>query len=85
MRDLAERKGYRLVHAELSGVNAFFVRSDLAEPFLAPDEVAVRGGPNYFQSGYRHPPAEPGRRYLDVDTAQLVDAASLPAATNDRS
>ena len=31
LRSLADTKGYRLVHTELSGVNAFFVRADLGE------------------------------------------------------
>ena len=58
LQALAERKGYRLVHTELSGVNAFFVRADLAaEAFPDPADVAVRGTPNYYQRGYRHPEA----------------------------
>jgi hypothetical protein len=76
LRTLGDRKGYRLVHTELSGCNAFFVRDDLGgEAFLEPTEVAVRGAPNYYQSGYRHPPAVPGRRYLDLDTNEQVDGA----------
>ena len=52
LRSLGERKGYRLVHTELSGVNAFFVREDLAEGrFLATEEVPIAGAPNYFQRG----------------------------------
>ncbi len=73
LRALGERKGYRLVHTDLSGVNAFFVRGDLAgEAFPEPDAVAVRGVPNYYQSGYRHPPAQPGGRYLDLDSGEFV-------------
>jgi hypothetical protein len=73
MRTLGERKGYRLVHAELSGVNAFFVREDLAEgrvPGAA--EVPLRGAPNYFQRGICHPPHTGGRLYLDLDSGALV-------------
>ncbi len=74
LRALGERKGYRLVHTELSGINAFFVRADLAaDSFPEPDEVAIRGTPNYFQSGYHHPVASPGRRYLDLDSGELVE------------
>jgi hypothetical protein len=74
LRSLGESKGYRLVHTELSGVNAFFVRADLAgDSFVSPCDVAVRGAPNYFQTGYNHPAARTGWRYLDLDTGELVD------------
>jgi glycosyltransferase involved in cell wall biosynthesis len=80
MRSLGEQRGYRLVHAELSGVNAFLVREDLAHGrFPAADEVTVRATPNYFQSGYRHPPDPHDRRYLDLDTGEMVKAAPSPA------
>ena len=79
MRTLGERKGYRLAHTELSGVNAFFVREDLAEACL-PDaeDIPLRGTPNYFQRGISHPPDPAGRRYLDLDSGELVspDAGS---------
>jgi hypothetical protein len=74
LRALADRKGYRLVHTELAGVNAFFVREDLiAGAFPKPADVAVRGAPNYFLCGYRHPPAPPGSEYLDLDNGTLTD------------
>ncbi len=80
LRSLAERKGYRLVHTELSGVNAFFVRADLAgESFPEPADIAMRGAPNYFQAGYRHPDARIGWRYFDLDTGELVDHADACA------
>ena len=70
---LAERKRYRLVHTDLSAVNAFFVRADLAEHgFPEPGDVAVRGTPNYYQRGIRHPDARGARRYLDLDSGRLV-------------
>ena len=78
MRSLGERKGYRLVHTELAGSNAFFVREDLAEGrFQEPDQVPLRGVPNYFQSGYRHPPDERDRRYLDLDSGLMVQAPTM--------
>jgi len=58
---LGDMKGYRLVHTELSGVNAFFVRNDLIDgrfPELA--AVGRRGAPNCYQRGIRHPTAKPG-------------------------
>jgi glycosyltransferase involved in cell wall biosynthesis len=73
LRSLGEGKGYRLVHTELSGANAFFVREDLVgDAFPAADEIAITSVPNYFQSGYRHPPASPEGRYLDLDTQELT-------------
>ncbi|OLF18170.1 hypothetical protein BU204_08245 [Actinophytocola xanthii] len=62
---LGEEKGYRLVHCELAGANAFFVRSDLAVHFPRPDEVQRRG-PNYFLTSYGHPTDDTGREYLKV-------------------
>lgn len=60
---LAEHKGYRLVHCELAGANAFFVRTDLANHFLQPDHVQRRG-PNYFLTSYGHPPDNTDRQYV---------------------
>ena len=56
-----EPKGYRLVHTELSAINAFFVREDLAEgAFPAAAEVPIRAVPNFFGRGHHHrPPAGP--------------------------
>lgn len=79
LRSLGERKGYRLVHTELSGVNAFFVREDLAEGrFPAAKEVPITGAPNYFQRGQGHPPDLAQRRYLDLDSGELVEAEPEP-------
>ena len=51
---LAKRKGYRLVYAELAGVNLFFVRHDLAAGFLPP----MHRGMNIDLEGRRHPSGE---------------------------
>jgi hypothetical protein len=73
LESLADRKGYRLVHTDLSAVNAFFVRADLVgHAFPEPGDVAVRGTPNYYQRGIRHPEARGARRYLDLDSGRLV-------------
>ena len=73
LQALAEGKGYRLVHTDLSAVNAFFVRGDLAgDRFPEPAAVAVRGTPNYYQRGIRHPEALGARRYLDLESGRLV-------------
>jgi len=68
LRALGEAKGYRLVHTELAGVNAFFVRTDLPGEWL--DSPGVHG-PNYFLGGQgaktqTHPPDGLERRY-EVD------------------
>jgi hypothetical protein len=60
LRELGKSKGYRLVHTELAGVNAFFVRHELAnDRFLPEDEVPVR----------------PANYYLDDVTMHIRDAA----------
>jgi len=60
---VAAERGYRLVHTELAGVNAFFVREDLAGPF--PDPVPRRG-PNHFLTAMGHPPDASGRSYVEL-------------------
>jgi hypothetical protein len=81
LRALGESKDYRLVHTELAGSNAFLVRADLAgDRFGEPGEVALRGLPNYFQSGYRHPEDQVKRQYLDLDSGQMT-APDEPGAS----
>ncbi len=48
LRELGERKGYRLVHTDLTGVNAFFVRADLS---IELDHEVVVHGANYGFTG----------------------------------
>jgi hypothetical protein len=80
LQALGERKGYRLVHTDLCGVNAFFVRDDLAQGrFPSADAVPVRGIPNYFQRGGRHLPDNDHRAYLDLDSELLVSAEAHPS------
>jgi hypothetical protein len=54
LRSLGERKRYTLVYVEMAGVNAFFVRDDLAEAF--PNAPQMRS-PNYWLRGRGHTPA----------------------------
>jgi hypothetical protein len=76
MVELGAQKGYRLVHTETSGVNAFFVLDELAAGrFPAPESIPKRE-PNYFQIGYHHPPDTNGRRYLNLDTGRLVSPSA---------
>ncbi|MGH8996722.1 MAG: hypothetical protein ACRDYB_11940 [Acidimicrobiales bacterium] len=81
LQALGESKGYRLVHTELAGLNAFFVREDVAEDrFSEAGRVPVRGFPNYFLRGYRHPRSSSAdRSYLDIDTGELVPAGESPS------
>jgi hypothetical protein len=65
LETLAKRKGYRLVHTELAGVNAFFVREDLAgDAFLPLDEVPRRPPNYYLDDVTMHDPADPAREYV---------------------
>jgi hypothetical protein len=66
---LAGGKGYRLVHCDLTGNNAFFVREDLPGAYLAPADVPRRRT-NFWLTGMRHPPDPAGRRYVDLDARQ---------------
>jgi hypothetical protein len=52
---LGTEKGYTLVHTELAGVNAFFVRSDLAGELPSGDAVPRRSA-NHALMGLGHPP-----------------------------
>jgi hypothetical protein len=66
MVQLGAAKGYRLVHAETSGANLFFVREDLAaDHFLSADEVIVRT-PNYYLTATSHPDTARRFEYIDL-------------------
>jgi hypothetical protein len=67
LRRVAARRGYRLVHTDIAGVNAFFVRADLAGPFGPEDEVPLRA-PNYFLGGAGHPRHVGGRTYVEPES-----------------
>jgi hypothetical protein len=45
---LAQRRGYRLVGTNITGANAFFVRSDLAGNHFAEEDVAALFNPSRF-------------------------------------
>ena len=55
LEELGAEKGYRLVHTELAGVNAFFVREDLADGLPAGAAVPRRSA-NHALLGLDHPP-----------------------------
>ena len=70
---LAGRRGYRLVGTNLTGINAFFVRADLAaDRFAEADTAALYNPARYwmrFMAG--HPP---GERFGYVSDAALEQA-----------
>jgi hypothetical protein len=66
LTSLAHAKGYRLVHTDLAGVNAFYVARELAAPFPPEERVPLRA-PNYFLTGRGHPAHRGGRAYIDLD------------------
>ncbi len=62
---VAGQLGYRLVHTELAGVNAFLVRDDLAHHFADVEHVPRRA-PNYDGHGGGHPPHPGGGHYVEL-------------------
>jgi hypothetical protein len=62
LADLGRSKGHTLVHLELVGANAFFVRDDLLWPNA---RLPVLRGPNYDLAGNQHFPDDRRRDYLD--------------------
>lgn len=64
LRVLGESKGYRLVHTDLAGVNAFFIRSDLDGPWPNDEDIPIRG-PNYRLRSLAHPTV-PGAEFVEV-------------------
>lgn len=64
---LGESKGYTLVHCERAGVNAFFVRTDVARDHFVKRPVAeIYRPPNYGYAGHRFP-KDPARELATVD------------------
>lgn len=61
--ELAAARGLRLVHTDLAGVNAFFVRDDLADGFPDPD-VVPRVPANYGLAGLQHAPDPLARPFV---------------------
>jgi hypothetical protein len=66
LTQLGVRKGYRLVHTDLTGTNAFFVRDDLAGKFSSPGDVVVHRA-NLYLAGVAHRPDPLRRAFVDLD------------------
>ena len=68
LRQLATTKGYRLVHVETTGTNAFFVdEASVGEASLPLEADVVKRVPNHFLYGLRYDRDGAGGRYLDLD------------------
>lgn len=65
LRALGATKGYRLVHTDLGGMNAFFVRDDLPGDWLDAADVPRRGA-NFELKALGHRPNRRQRDYVDV-------------------
>lgn len=64
LRSLGARKGYRLVHTEMTGNNAFFVRDDQPGTYPAPERVPLRP-PNHYLTGTGHRRDRQSRPYVN--------------------
>jgi hypothetical protein len=71
LEKLAARKGYRLVFCEEAGVNAFFVRND-----LAPDIQGLTAAQAYRCWLDKRDPNE--ARPKDIDIYELIEQEQLP-------
>ncbi len=67
LESLAQALGYILVHTELTGTNAFFVRKDYADRFL--DIEPPRRIVNHELLWLAHPPDRTGRRYARLGSS----------------
>ncbi len=73
LRHLAEKKGYRFVGTNVSGINAFFVREDLAAPVLSKLEHVIAHPPRHRDSR-----AADGRLTHTGGLARVALIADLP-------
>ncbi len=62
MIELGHSKGYVLVHAEVSGTNLFFLRSDLLDGQFLDESAVIRRGTNYHLEARLHAPVAQGRQ-----------------------
>jgi hypothetical protein len=80
MLDLGRSKGYRLVHADLSGTNLFFVREDLAGELFLPEPEVVTRAANYLLNAMMPPPSARSD-WVDLDAPGAVLKEDDGAAT----
>jgi hypothetical protein len=67
LQRLAHKKGYRLVHVELTGTNAFFVRQDVAAGNFLQESAVTSRAANHFLYGLRYEDRTTKRRYIDLE------------------
>lgn len=77
LESLAAAKGYLLVHTELTGNNAFFVRDDLPGEFPDPSDVPRRS-PNFYLRGMAHPQNSDASAYVDLEFTSKPFLANAP-------
>lgn len=79
---VAREKGYRLVHTEMAGVNAFYVRDDLSVT------ESIRGiadrSPNYGLSGSGHAADRSGRGFVEVCATNRILRSRSPWGRDQR-
>jgi hypothetical protein len=67
LKELGDRKGYTLVYCEQTGVNAFFVATEVLPSSFVPQSIeAIYRPPNFFHSGFGHP-ADQQRAMVDPE------------------
>lgn len=71
--DLGRKKGYTLIHADLTGTNAFFVKDDLAPAFVDLDPPMLRSA-NYGLVGWSHTVGGGSPSYLAVGDDAVTSA-----------
>lgn len=67
LQALGERKGYQLVHTDLTGNNAFFVRRELAQGSFADPARVPRRSSNFSLQGLSHLADREQRQFIDLD------------------
>lgn len=75
LEDLGLGKGYRLVHTDLTGTNAFFCRQELCADMPDPVDVARRTA-NYYLDGVRFPEG-PTEHFIDPAEVRNGNSAGV--------
>jgi len=73
--ELGREKGYTLVHTELTGSNAFFVKDELAPQFADLGPPPLRSANNWL-AGRTHIPGPASAEYLQVERSASHDQIS---------
>lgn len=68
LKALAESKDMRLVHCDLTGNSAYFVRNDVPGDWPDPEDVLARA-PNFYLRGMSHEADPDERPFLNLDAS----------------